>query len=222
MGLFSGMAGALMGGMIGAAIWAAIAHFFNLEVGYIAWGVGLLVGLGFRFLGGDAKGPVAGIATAAIAVVSILAGKYCAVALALGAFGSESVEFFPEDGIAHEARQLAEARELKGEKINWPEVADDAPARETFPAEIWHEAEKTWHALTPAEQEQRLAQRRKEFQAIAGQLDDHLQWIVFRNSFNIIDLIFGFLAISTAYKLAAAGATTASSEADTSSTPAGT
>jgi hypothetical protein len=205
MGLFSGIAGGLIGGAIGAAIWAAISHYFNVEVGYVAWGVGILVGLGFRFLGGNASGPVAGISAALVAILSVLAGKWCAVALALGGLGN-NVELTHEHGIARRAQLIAEQREQKGEKVAWPELQDDdAPAQERFPKDIWQRAEQDWQALQPDEQQAELDQQRTEMEQMVGKIAGALQMQVFLQSFNIIDLIFGLLAISTAYKMAANG-----------------
>ncbi len=38
------LAGAIAA-LIGGAVWAALVAFANLEVGYVAWGIGLLVGV---------------------------------------------------------------------------------------------------------------------------------------------------------------------------------
>jgi hypothetical protein len=43
---FSALVGGLVAGAIGAGIWAVIAYFTGFELGWIAWGVGLLVGVG--------------------------------------------------------------------------------------------------------------------------------------------------------------------------------
>ena len=40
--------GGLVGGAIGAAIWAGIVYAIHVEIGWLAWGVGALVGLGVR------------------------------------------------------------------------------------------------------------------------------------------------------------------------------
>ena len=43
---------ALFGGTIGAAAWAAISRLTGLEIGYAAWGIGLLVGYAAKYFGG--------------------------------------------------------------------------------------------------------------------------------------------------------------------------
>ena len=88
---------------MGAAVWAGIAYFAGYEVGWVAWGIGALVGVAVRFASkpdvsytGDAAedairelhaesdqiGP--GSIAAAIAIVAVLVGKYLAVMLLLG------------------------------------------------------------------------------------------------------------------------------------------
>lgn len=47
--------GAVLGGIAGAAIWAAVAFYAHLEAGYVAWGVGILTGLGAAIFA-DKKG----------------------------------------------------------------------------------------------------------------------------------------------------------------------
>ena len=44
MNRFGALAGGVVAGSIGALIWAAIAYFTGYEVGWVAWGVGGLVG----------------------------------------------------------------------------------------------------------------------------------------------------------------------------------
>ncbi|MEM8680541.1 MAG: hypothetical protein AAGF97_14435, partial [Planctomycetota bacterium] len=65
--------GAVIAGVIGALIWGAISYYAQVEVGYVAWGIGLLVGWAAHRLGGE--GAVTGIVCAAIALGSMLLGK---------------------------------------------------------------------------------------------------------------------------------------------------
>ncbi len=69
--------GAIVGGAIGAVAWGLITKYTNYEVGFVAWGIGLLVGFGALLLGGGGKAN--GIACAIIAAVAIFAGKMLSV-----------------------------------------------------------------------------------------------------------------------------------------------
>ena len=69
--------GAIIGGIAGALVWGAIAKFLQIEVGYVAWGVGLAVGFLSYAFGG--RGMANGILCAIVALASIYAGKVLAV-----------------------------------------------------------------------------------------------------------------------------------------------
>jgi hypothetical protein len=69
--------GAVLGGMIGAAVWAAIVYFAQFELGIVAWGVGLAVGYGSYLLGG--RGLTNGVMCAIVALIAIFGGKILAV-----------------------------------------------------------------------------------------------------------------------------------------------
>ncbi|MDB5344924.1 MAG: hypothetical protein JWP89_3301 [Schlesneria sp.] len=77
-GPISAILSAGIGGSIGAVIWGAIAYFAHAEVGYVAWGVGGLVGFCVRMGAGDMDEGIAGFIAAGGAVISILAGKLLA------------------------------------------------------------------------------------------------------------------------------------------------
>lgn len=67
--LFSGI-----GALIGAGVWIAVALLANLEIGWIAWGVGLLAGYGMR-LGRSDAGVKGGIIAASMSLVGIVIAK---------------------------------------------------------------------------------------------------------------------------------------------------
>ncbi len=64
----------IAGATIGAVIWAIVAYRFNYELGWIAWGLGVLAGLGM-YVGHRDYSPLAGFLAAGIALVGILAAK---------------------------------------------------------------------------------------------------------------------------------------------------
>jgi hypothetical protein len=70
-----GIIGALLGGLIGAVIWAASVYFTGYEIKYVAVGVGALSGLGSRWLGGGRDYHL-GLFASACAFVAILVGVY--------------------------------------------------------------------------------------------------------------------------------------------------
>ncbi len=72
-------AAGIVAGLVGAAIWMAIAHFANMEIGWIAWGIGFLVGISVRLAAHRFdidESPTLGVYAAAVAVGSIALAKY--------------------------------------------------------------------------------------------------------------------------------------------------
>lgn len=65
-----------IGALIGAGIWAGVAIGTGYEIGWIAWGLGGLAGLGMAYGHEDNDGTAAGITAAGISIVGILAAKF--------------------------------------------------------------------------------------------------------------------------------------------------
>lgn len=79
--LFSVLAGAFGGAVLGAGAWGLLSGFTGFEVGYVAIGVGFLVGGGAARLGG--RGAATGAACAVVALFAMLAGKGLGFGIAL-------------------------------------------------------------------------------------------------------------------------------------------
>ena len=78
MHFFNWLFGGIIGGAIGAAAWVGIEYATNSEYGWIAWPVGLLVGVGVRkgasadIRGGFFRGAVAAL----LALAAVMGAKY--------------------------------------------------------------------------------------------------------------------------------------------------
>jgi len=70
-----GIVGGAAGGLLGAIVWAAVTYFTEYQIGWLALGVGYLVGIGVRLLG---KGidKVYGLAGGVIALISVVLGNF--------------------------------------------------------------------------------------------------------------------------------------------------
>src|SRR6188768_854403 len=126
--------GALVGGSIGAAIggvvWALVAYFGHVEVGWIAWGVGLAAGAGASIGAKGQGGPQAGVLAAVLAVVAILGAKYAVVSMFVNEGLSEiqttaDAAASPdvsdtEYWTSYVADQIIEQKAAAGERIDWP------------------------------------------------------------------------------------------------------
>ena len=71
-GLIGGLAAAILGGLI----WGLIVKFTDHEIGYMAWGIGLICGFGVVIFCGRKKGVPLQIIAVLTSVIGILLGKY--------------------------------------------------------------------------------------------------------------------------------------------------
>ncbi len=200
----------LIAGTVGAIAWAVTIVYANMEIGYLAWGIGGLVGFCVAY-GHRGGGASAGAMAVLIAVLSICAGKYVGsywqVERAFGAdFGG--VDF--ADGPMTDEQQIslladqffADAAE-EGKYVDF-EPADSDNIEDAYPAEIWASAKEAWTAMPPAEREAQAAANRESVQAFAASFKSQMAWRAFMDSFGMIDVIFLVLGIATAWRLASA------------------
>jgi hypothetical protein len=84
-----------VGALIGSVIWCVVVFVTFHEIGWIAWGLGFLAGLGMK-LGYGEESDTAGFASAGIAVAGILAAKgviFIIISAALAQAGEKPIGF---------------------------------------------------------------------------------------------------------------------------------
>lgn len=201
---------AVVAAIVGAGVWGVITVATNSELGIIAWGIGIIVGLaGGRLSGG---GPVVGIVCAALALGSIFGGKLFATELVLkNGFRNEldvsleryetlmekseafakvdSKEGYPQFMLDHEYTEATSVGDVTEEEIEGFELfveptlrrlQDDEPSFETW-RESWpDDAYAIFRSQVP------------------------LTRLVIEE-LNFIDVIFALLGLGTAFKLGMAG-----------------
>lgn len=204
--------------LVGAAAWGGIAYVTNYEIGWIAWGIGLLVGFAVMFGCGSQAGPTSGILAVVLTCLSIVGGKYAAVELTLQKElqGSEMNEVvagelarFDSDEyvISYLADEVAHSREEAGETVNWPAGVDprEAAAQSDYPADIWAEADARWLAMGPDGQATYRSDRREEvrlgIESLLAEAHDAAAAESFVASFGMFDLLFFGLGAVTAFKV---------------------
>lgn len=90
-------AAGMVGGAIGAAVWGGICYATDHEIGWIAWGIGALVGFCVRIASEHHEdGFLPGIIAAIISVLSICAGKYLAASLLVNKLLAQMAAINPE------------------------------------------------------------------------------------------------------------------------------
>jgi len=216
------VAGGVLGGLVGAAIWAAISHSTGYEIGWIAWGVGGLVGFGVRLLGSSemasfdratrqrvvrkvpAMPPlVAGLVAAVIAIGAVAAGKYATLHLAVSQALQAPDVGDTETILSGIADQIVLEREEAGKQVTFPpgKDFDSAAKQEDYPPDIWKEAELRWASLGPEDREAWLAERSEQARAFYDAMGGAGGAALLVSSFGLFDLLWFGLAGWTAFKL---------------------
>lgn len=217
MDTIRGVIGGTIGGVVGAAVWAGVVYFTGYEIGWIAWGLGALVGFLFA-RGCPVGGSMAGILAAGITIASIGLGKYTAVELTiqqeLGTEEEVIEEFMAEVSndefvISYLADEVIAERVDRGEVIQWPEDADPetASAAADYPPAIWAEAAQIWEAMSPQDREVYRAELAETVTANIQEFYGSIAGYGFLGSFGLMDLLFFGLAIVTAFQIASRGST---------------
>lgn len=212
MGFGRWVVGGLIGAAAGIAIWVLVGHFTHYEVGWIAWGIGFLVGLGVRYaahLGGEDASLAKGLFSAALALVAVLTAKFLVFSLLVAgtAKDRETVqqlgkEMLAKDGpaIAVIAREVAAQEAKQGKAVAWPAGVTAATAKKEsdFPEKIWSTAMLRWlDTGTPQEREQKKQRwmTSMTLSEIGKRPPD------FGDSFSPFDLLWLGLAVVTAFRV---------------------
>lgn len=206
MGVPGAAIGSAIGGVIGAFVWWAIATYANLEIGWIAWGIGALTGFGAaKGAGGEASALTGGLAVV-VALLSIVGAKYAVATLGIAeAMETPMAPIEGELAISYVADDVVLEFEEEGRSVEWPEGAGYVmpSAEEHYPADVWALAVERWEALGAEGRDARIRDwtrtREEGRQAFAAALRD--QW--FRDSFALMDILFLGLAVVTAFKIGA-------------------
>lgn len=191
------LAAGLIAAIIGGLIWAAIVLYAHLEIGWAAWGVGLLAGGAMAFVTTN-RSPGLGAAAAALAVIGLLAGK---LAITLGSVGPLSEELLrdPANLRGAVAWQMYEAGEL--EPATQDSVRATLEAGDTLSDAVWEDMLRQAEvkvAVLPEQERQQVAEGVarayiRQMGLVNGVLVQLGPW----------DLLWFGLALATAYRLMA-------------------
>lgn len=213
-GLLGGSTPLILGiaaGVVGAVIWAAIAYYADLQIGWIAILVGGMVGLAVAAGGGS--GQTAGVMAAAIAVGAICAGKVGAMYSYVGTFTEKEFGGLLTPAIYQDLKGNAEEFAKLKDRSEYPafmvkrgldteaESAGDVTAEEV--AEFEAETVPVMRAFndSPPSYEQWKKQRLKEATAAIRRDVSFLEML--KASLGAMDALFFLLAIAAAYRIPA-------------------
>ena len=195
-----------VGGLVGAAVWAAITYTTNYEIGWIAWGIGFVVGVFVRFAAGEAEeGLAPGLTAAIIAILAVLGGKYAAVHMLVSheLDSVTEIAITEEDMIVSYADEIINEREAKGQKVVLPggKTIEMASSKADYPPAIWKQASAKWNKLSADEKAKQLEVEQASTNAVMAGMVGSVRQDAFTGSFSPFDALWFFLAAATAFKL---------------------
>lgn len=203
------MVGAIIGAVVGAACWAMISKWTGFEIGYVAWGIGLLVGGGAKLLGGEGKK----LATfcALLALASIFVGKMLAVRFVAGDKIREQVaqsltrENYDERVVDAEAFAKVTSPDQHAQFMIDRGFTDATSVADVTPEELADFREFQVPQLIDFQKDKpdfETWQKSAGDRYIKLFLTDKRVAEAVVKDLNIIDIIFAVLGLATAYKLA--------------------
>ncbi len=142
-----------LGGCVGAVIWALVYHFANFEVGWIAWGIGALAGVGVRIVTDEEHGLLPGAIAVLAAVLALGVGKVGGLYLDLkGEPDAQQRTELIEFTTALVADQVVLDYLNERKRLDWPPGGNDPPhVRSDYPTDVWTEAVGRYREFTPQE-----------------------------------------------------------------------
>ena len=206
-----GIIAGVIAGITGALVWALIAYYTGYEIGYLAWGIGVAVGIAVAW--GTEGGQKNGIIAVMIVILAIIAGKYTSVEISVSkglksanAQINQSMEAGDDFLISWLASAIAYNVEEEGGKVNWfaGVTADTAENKQHYPSRIWNAAKASWTMMTDAEKASFKSDVQAQIKANLNMYTNQVRSEGFLKSFSAFDLIFFFLAVTTAFKVASA------------------
>jgi len=193
LALAAGLAAALIAG----GIWAGLVFLINMEIGYVAWGVGLLVGFAMSRMTSQRTQQLA-YAAAAFAVIGLLAGKI----------------FIHSGSASRIADELAENEEVLRGAVAWQMYeagdldAETAAAIDAVEAAGDTLSDALWADML-RQSDTRLAQlsddEKHDIALFVANGALHQMGLIegVKAQLSLFDLLWLFLAVGTAYRMMA-------------------
>lgn len=183
--------------LVGGAAWAVIVRLTDFEIGYVAVGVGLLVGYAMTRTT-EARGKQAGIQAAGLAAIGLLFAKMLIVQWVTGPALKEYLTQ-DQDGVGIAAAWMMREAGTFPEEIQVQ--LDQLAERDTVPDALWA-------AMTDAGQAKAAEASDEERTVMAGVYAEGVYrrlgtWRLLWWQVSAFDLLWLFLALSTAYGMLA-------------------
>lgn len=208
--MIGAIVGALVGGALGAAIWAGVGYFTGYEIGWIAWGVGVLSGLGAAAGARGSAGTGTGLLAAVVALAAVGAGKLAVVELHMQNDQDLNLagEFTNEVLMSYVADLVAEQWEEDGVAIDWPPLPENQWMRwseRDYPPDLWADALAYWDEHTPKQQAEVREYYRKEHEESVRQVEQAYAEYQNQGMFSAFDALWILLAVASAFGIGRGG-----------------
>ena len=193
------MAGALIASLVGMVGWFLLIKATGYEIGYAAWGVGAITGLGARVAGAEGSTKL-GLMAGLFAFIAIIGGQYLALrSIAEKEFDKIALVSYQEQlDSANAAVVLASAEETKTfiakqDEVNVSEVTDER-LKEFREKELPKFRDLIAGKPSKAEFLSRMNVFKNSFR---------VQFAMLKESVGLFTLLWIFLGVGSAYKLGA-------------------
>lgn len=213
MSAFKWTLGGVAGALLGCAIWLGSSTALNARLDILACLVGVLTGAGVYRLSRSGESRFApGVVAVLTTLFAVGLIKY---QVAVSTTESPYQEFWEmtlasalddESMIAAVADEIVADRLERNQPVAWPDpemTYAEALWEEDYPAEIWIEAKQRWEQLSPAEQQERIEERREEVDRVIHSYQSPERWAAFGGSFGVWTFVWYVLACLAAFRVAA-------------------
>ena len=199
---FPGILGAVIAGSVGMMGWYLLIKWTGYEIGYAAWGVGVLTGLGARVLARQGTKAL-GIVAAGCAFIAVIGGQYLVVKNQFDALmtGRITEAYDKRMVFARSAIQAQTDDELKAALASFSAEAGAAPNLSAITPEriaaLRNQELPSLRAFADGKPS------RAEFEAIVRQRLNSLeiQGRLLKDSLGMFTLLWIFLGVGSAYKI---------------------
>src|SRR5881394_4071515 len=153
---FGSFAGALVGAIIGCAVWTGVAWLTGYEIGVLAIGLGLACGIGAAIGAKGRAGTSGGVIAALTAMFAIIVARGIVVHISINQMvreaAAETTHQVPgpehhEYWIAFIADQIMERESSEGAPTHWNDTDDEGSLAQDYPPEVWQRAQAHWNGF---------------------------------------------------------------------------
>ena len=200
-----GIIGGTIAAVIGAIFWGAIAYYGEVEIGWLAIGIGVLVGFGVS-AGSRSGGVGAAVVAVILTVLSLVGGKYAAVQMAIRQLDSQfsGFAYTDEDLKLDFAYELIDKEILAGKKPRFRNGTnnDTAASLADYPPKTVAAVEKKYNALSEDERTEMKEEADSTLEAELATIKSQISQEAFKASFSPFDIVFFLLGMLAAGKVA--------------------